>query len=209
MTRRLRWQLTLSHLAAIAVTLVSMVAAVILIAGGWVRTQMDPRTEEAREARAIASAVGGLVARGGGGYDEMDAVLRGLASGDLRLSSQDGPPWTRAAGSSGLEYVLIVGPDQRILASSDPAGSAFSPPGAAWQTLALTALGGERDPARLVRLVGAGSGEPASAHIRSCRRAPAQSPSVQSSSPGGRCHLPATAHPASSHRLRFLAPLPL
>jgi hypothetical protein len=32
---RLRWQLTVSHLIAIGVTLVSMIAALLLIASAW------------------------------------------------------------------------------------------------------------------------------------------------------------------------------
>jgi len=39
---RLRWQLTLSHLAAIAFTLVAMVAAVVLIGSFWFHTQEGP-----------------------------------------------------------------------------------------------------------------------------------------------------------------------
>jgi len=39
---RLRWQLTLSHLAAIAFTLVAMVGAVVLIGSFWAHTQGGP-----------------------------------------------------------------------------------------------------------------------------------------------------------------------
>ena len=49
---RLRWQLTLSHLIAIVVTLVSMVAALILIAGSWIAVQTGPDREAARQSAA-------------------------------------------------------------------------------------------------------------------------------------------------------------
>jgi len=54
----LRWQLTLSHLAAIACTLVSMIAAVVLIAGHVISNQPDtgPR-EPAQDARNVAGVI--------------------------------------------------------------------------------------------------------------------------------------------------------
>jgi len=54
--RRLRWQLAFSHLIAIAVTLVSMVGAIVLIAGGWVSRGYDARLEPAQDARTVADA---------------------------------------------------------------------------------------------------------------------------------------------------------
>ena len=58
---RLRWQLTLSHLIAIVVTLVSMVAALILIAGSWIAVQTSPDREAANDARIVARSIGPLV----------------------------------------------------------------------------------------------------------------------------------------------------
>ena len=61
---RLRWQLTLSHLVAIAVTLVSMIAAVLLIASGWWTQNSNPQLQPAEDARLVASSLTGLVLRG-------------------------------------------------------------------------------------------------------------------------------------------------
>ena len=54
--RGLRWQLTFSHLKAIAFTLVMMTAAVVFIATGWFHAQNDPRLQPAQEARTVAGA---------------------------------------------------------------------------------------------------------------------------------------------------------
>ena len=46
--RRLRWQLTLSHLVAIAITLVSMIGAVVLIGTSFISSQASTAREAAQ-----------------------------------------------------------------------------------------------------------------------------------------------------------------
>src|SRR5919204_1820172 len=90
---RLRWQLTLSHLVAIAVTLVSMLAALLLISSAWWSRTSDPSLQPAEDARVVAQGVGGLVVRELGAPAsheppaELSGVLGLLASGDVRLLS--------------------------------------------------------------------------------------------------------------------------
>jgi len=57
---RLRWQLTLSHLVAISVTLVSMIAAVLLISSTWWSQTSNPAFDPVENARAVASSLEGL-----------------------------------------------------------------------------------------------------------------------------------------------------
>jgi len=145
---------------AIAFTLVSMIAAALLIASIWVAIQSSPAREPAVEARIVASAVDGLVV-GGAPPAELNAVLRALASGDLSVVPGPGPFGPDAGrrqdrfGPSlqGFAYLVVVGQDGRLLGSSDPAGAGFAPPErAAWDPLVAAALTGERDPRRLVDL---------------------------------------------------------
>jgi signal transduction histidine kinase len=156
---RLRWQLTLSHLQATAFTLVSMTAAIVLIATGWFHAQDDPRAAPARDARAAAEAVGETVARGDPA-GRLDAVLAALAAGELRVTADAGPPW--AANGRGrrfefnapyfrdVAYLAVVGPDGGVIGSSDPAGARLDPPERAeWAPLVRLALAGQRDPSRL------------------------------------------------------------
>ena len=131
---RLRWQLTLSHLIAIVVTLVSMVAALISIAGSWIAVQTSPDREAANDARIVARSVGPPVELGGES-DTLNVVLRGLAQGKIRAQIGPGPfapePAYRIEGIGpslrGLSYVVIVGPDGRVIASSDPSGTLCHP----------------------------------------------------------------------------------
>lgn len=142
---RLRWQLTLSHLAATAVTLVSMIAAVLLIGTTWLTTQFDP-TRPAQDARTVARAVSGLVVRGD--TATLDAVLRALATGDLQVVAGGAPDADAARrpaifdpGLHDIAYLAVVAPDGTLLASSDPAGAAFAPPEAdGWPDLAARVL---------------------------------------------------------------------
>ncbi|HEX2186806.1 MAG TPA: HAMP domain-containing protein, partial [Chloroflexota bacterium] len=157
---RLRWQLSLSHLAAIAFTLVSMVAMVFVVSGIAFAAQQNPRAEPARDASSVAGVVRAMV-RGDQAAPELDAVLRAIASGTLQLQS-GGPPWAAQGGEENpwsstvlrdLDYLVVVGRDGRVLASSDPAGAAFVPPaGDDWQGLLQRVLAGERDASRLVTL---------------------------------------------------------
>ena len=151
---RLRWQLTLSHLAAIAFTLVAMVGATVLIAGGWFHSQDSALDGSANDARSVANAVGPLVARGGP-PDDLAAVLRALASGSLRLTAWPGPPsgergprpdWL-GTGLRDVSYLVVVGRDGRPVASSEPEGAAFAPAERPeWSPLIAAALAGRRDP---------------------------------------------------------------
>ena len=87
---RLRWQLTLSHLIAIVVTLVSMVAALILIAGSWIAVQTSPDREAANDARIVARSIGPLV-EAGGDRANLNVVLQGLVQGTIRAQIGPGP----------------------------------------------------------------------------------------------------------------------
>jgi signal transduction histidine kinase len=160
MTRRLarlRWQLTLSHLLAIVVTLVSMVAALMTIAGGWIAVQASPDREAANDARTIARAVGPL-AELGTDRSSLNVVLRALAQGTLRAQIGPGPfapePAYRTEGIGpalrNVAWVVVVGPDGQVVASSDPSGASFDPPERAeWAPLVAAAQAGERNTARL------------------------------------------------------------
>src|SRR5207248_737211 len=64
MPARLRWQLTLSHLAAIACTLLSMTAALVVVASLWIARASDPTEQVAQEARTGAGVVAGPLQRG-------------------------------------------------------------------------------------------------------------------------------------------------
>jgi signal transduction histidine kinase len=156
--RGLRWQLTFSHLQAIAFTLVSMTVAITLIATGWFHSQDDPAVRPAQDARIAAGAIGpGLVASGDAG--RLSGVLAALLAGDVRVTGDPAPafaPWgerrfePRATPPREVAYMAVVGPDGRVLGSSDPAGAAFAPPERAeWTRLVAAALGGERDASRL------------------------------------------------------------
>src|SRR5215207_3711161 len=156
---RLRWQLTLSHLIAIVVTLVSMVAAIALIVTSWVTFQQDPDRRPFEDARLAAGMVGYLVRRGEE-TSGLNAVLSALAAGEIRLPAAYGPPWAQQEGRGGFEpalrdlaYIVVVGADGRVLGSSDPAGGAFAPAERGeWSTLVEPALRGERDPGPLTSL---------------------------------------------------------
>ena len=155
----LRWQLTLSHLIATAVTLVSMIAAIVLLSSAWIASQNNPGREPAQDARIIARAVANLVVAGEAA--ELSGVLRAVAAGDLRVQVGPGPfapePAHRleAIGPSlrNLAYVVVLAPDGRVLASSAPENAAFGPPEREeWAALAGVAQAGERDLADLVTL---------------------------------------------------------
>ncbi|HEY3110431.1 MAG TPA: histidine kinase dimerization/phospho-acceptor domain-containing protein, partial [Chloroflexota bacterium] len=156
---RLRWQLTLSHLVAIAFTLLSMVAAIVLVASAWTSWQSDRERGPQPEARAVARAVAGvvvdLVGRPGAPASaerasELDVVLRSLVGGRLRLLdaraayAPEEARWAESAGFSlrDLRYAVVLRPDGSVLASSDPSGPGFAPPERAeWPPLLAAALG--------------------------------------------------------------------
>jgi signal transduction histidine kinase/type II secretory pathway pseudopilin PulG len=162
---RLRWQLTLSHLVAIAVTLVSMIAAVLLITALWWTHTNDPRAQSVEEARAVAFTVARLARSaadtppGSPERSQLTSVLQLIRSGDLAIAGNipsNAPEGVRAhAGTSlpleNIAYVAIVGRDGGLLASSDPAGSAFAPAEQAeWSPLVSAALAGSTESSRLL-----------------------------------------------------------
>jgi signal transduction histidine kinase len=147
---RLRWQLTLSHLIAIAFTLVSMIVAVVVIGSGWWSAQNAPSREPAQDARLVADATGGLLK--GTDASTFSTLLRALAQGDLRLVAPFGPPTQRGntatefAELRNVAYIVVVAPDGQVLGSSDPAGASFdAPERQAWQGVAQRALSGTRE----------------------------------------------------------------
>src|SRR5918911_724997 len=165
---RLRWQLTLSHLVAIGVTLVSLIAAVLLIGSLWWARASRTSAQPVDDARVVASSIQSLVLRdvrdsaNVSTSAELSSTLRQLVSGDVRVFV--GGQWpTEAArdrqpSSSLLDnvaYLAIVGADGRTLASSEPAGAAFAPAERdAWTPLVDAALTGTTDSARLVAFPG-------------------------------------------------------
>jgi two-component system sensor histidine kinase BaeS len=152
--QRLRWQLTLSHLKAIAFTLVSMTVAIVLVATGWIHQQSDPAYAPGRDARAAAELIAPAVAAGAAA--QVDEGLAALAR--LPATTPVGPwGWAPArrwewAGPllQDVAYLAVVGPDGRVLGSSDPAGASFAPPERGeWASVVGPALAGERDLGRL------------------------------------------------------------
>ena len=89
--RRLRWQLTLSHLVAIAFTLMCMVAAVVFLASAWWVEQTGGSHRAAALAHSVAQSIGGMVEQGSSS-EQLGGVLRAMQSGQLRLNADFGPP---------------------------------------------------------------------------------------------------------------------
>jgi signal transduction histidine kinase len=145
--RRLRWQLTVSHLIAIAFTLVSMVAAIAVIASGWLSSQSSLARRPAEAARVVAQAISGMVENVA--PEDLDTVLRVLAGGQLRMPAPNGPPQRANFGDPGVDraaYVVVVDPSGRPLASSMPQGQAFAPPEQTdWAGLASQAMDSQHD----------------------------------------------------------------
>ena len=158
----------MSHLAAIAVTLVSMIAAVVLIGSSvWHAGQANPTNVPAQEADIIASSVGGMVlsdTNGTGapvsGSNQLNGVLASIVRGDL--SVQVVPPFlpeqARRYGPFGsmlrnLGFIAVFGTDGRVIASSAATGAAFIPPGrSTWAPLVQAALAGDQNANHLVAL---------------------------------------------------------
>ena len=144
--RRLRWQLTISHLLAIAFTLVSMIAALVLIIGGVASSQNSGSRQPASDARNVAGAISGLVEAHAQPAD-MNVVLRELADGNLRMTVGIGQPSRGSAapfefGLTNVAYLVLLDPNGMLIASSDPAGANFAPPESAeWMALLGTADG--------------------------------------------------------------------
>jgi signal transduction histidine kinase len=156
--------LTISHLAAIAVTMVSMIGALLLIASAWLGQANNPTNAPVDQARLIADRLQPLILRDTteAHSSELSTVLDQVVRGDVRLADQsDWGPSESAAGSTSLDrvaYLVVAGQDGHLLASSDPSGASFAPPErSSWQPLLSAALDGATDPSRLV-LVRSGSG---------------------------------------------------
>src|SRR5687767_12848717 len=106
-----------------------MVGALVLIASAWFSSQSSPARRPAELARSVAQAIGGMVQDVPA--EDLDTVLRVLASGQLRLVSEFGPPQRGPAGEASLSdasYVAVVNQAGQLLASSTPQGVAFAPP---------------------------------------------------------------------------------
>ena len=150
---RLRWQLTLSHLIAIVVTLVSMIAAMFVFVGYWIATQTSPSREPANEARIIARLIG-TTDQGEAEGSKLSAVLDAIVEDRIHPQIGPGPfapePAYRFEGIGPtlrqLTYVVVVNAQGEVIASSDPSGASFSPPERAeWSGIVTAALAGERD----------------------------------------------------------------
>lgn len=156
---RLRWQLTASHLVAIAVTLVSMIGALLLIVSAWWGQANNPRYAPVDQARAVGNSLEPLIVRNGSSgteQSELSTVLAQIVRGDIRLNAQSsgGPPeMSGAASLDQTAYVVIAAPDGSVLASSDPTGAAFAPPERSdWQPLIDASSSGTTDRSRLLLL---------------------------------------------------------
>ncbi len=160
---RMRWQLTLSHLIAVAFTLVCMIAAAVVIVT-LIAAHGHGGNQPVDDAQLVAQAVGGIVTSGA--TPELNPVLRVLANGGLRLQAHSwpyGPGGSRRSIGAvpqlrNIAYIVALSRDGSLLASSDPAGAAFLPSEQAeWGPIAGRALAGEQSHANLL-LVRRGSG---------------------------------------------------
>ncbi len=158
--RRLRTQLIVSHLIAIACTLIAMVTAVVLIAGSWFASQHNTLSEPTQEAQAVANAVSGLITPGSASQD-LNSVLQALADGSLRLPG--GPAYyagwigqrALAAGTAlhDVDYIVVLSPSGEILGSSKPAGTTYKQSEQrAWDRLVQAAFSNPGSPQDLVYL---------------------------------------------------------
>jgi signal transduction histidine kinase len=165
--QRLSWQLWTSHLTVVVITLVALVGALVSLSGAWLLRQGFVLREPAVDAQLVAGTIGNLLRRGA---DEarLSAILTELQSGGLQLPvgpfEGDHGPWM-ANGPPALrpdlrdaDFLVVVGPDGRLLASSDPnrlapgANVAF----AGAEEVLRRAQAGERDTARLSAPLGNG-----------------------------------------------------
>lgn len=154
---QLRWQLTLSHIIATAVTLVSMIAVAVLLFSLAFSRRGDASTKAASDARLVAEAVRGLVLADD--HPLLSGVLQAIAERRLALQPnvwQFGPRGEPGGGAPSpvledVAYIILLAPDSRPLASFDPAGASFQPPDQSeWGAIARRALAGETNLDRLV-----------------------------------------------------------
>src|SRR3954451_16523082 len=100
-----------------------MVAAIALLASLWFSSQAGLARRPDAAALVVSQVLTGLIEDVP--PEDLDAVLRVIASGRLRFLYGDfGPP--RSAGDfSDARYVAVVRPDGTLLASSTPEGARF------------------------------------------------------------------------------------
>jgi signal transduction histidine kinase len=163
--QRLSWQLWTSHFTVVVITLVALVGSIVLLAGLWLLRQGFILRDPALDAQVLSNTIGNLVRRGAP-EEQLSGVLAALPNGGLRLpmgtfDPPRGPRWgpgpppaLRGPDLQNLDFVAVVGPDGRVLGSSDrdrfPPGSSFPPPAQSeWAEVTARALAGERDPADL------------------------------------------------------------
>ena len=151
---RLRWQLTLSHLVAIAITVVTMIGSLLVIGSFWWHQSTAPELQAATDARAVAMTIGDAEIRDANSQSDLEPILRQMASGSLRVvnASSGGPPFRAGGGSSltDVAYLVVFGLDGHVIASSDPSGATFAPTERTdWTPLVAAALGGQTDAGRL------------------------------------------------------------
>ena len=164
---RLRNQLILSHLVAIAFTLIAMVGAVVFIATSWFANQQGAADEPTQAARLVAGAMGGMITHQTSSTD-VSVVLRAMVTGDLRLAfgpSSFAPQSAQSRFSwpgptlGNADYVVVIGSEGQLLGSSEPPSTTVnSSERSDWFALGQAALSGERDPRRLTRSRSAGTG---------------------------------------------------
>jgi signal transduction histidine kinase len=112
--------------------------------------QGNPAHRSAYLARLVAQAIGGMV--GDVAPEDLDTVLRVMASGRLRLPSTNGPPQRGPFGDNLITlensaYVVVVDPNGQVLASSSPQGIDFAPPEQAdWTSLVQQAVASDDEP---------------------------------------------------------------
>jgi signal transduction histidine kinase len=152
---RLRWQLTLSHLAAVVVTLVSMIAAIVLLVTLVISPRFNAGDQAVAYARSVAGSLDMMV--GPANPDELNGALRVLPNAGSRPAApgpQFGPP-ARFGGPGfalkDVSYIALVDDSGQELASSDASGAAFAPPERGeWPALAARAFAGDTSAGQLL-----------------------------------------------------------
>src|SRR2546423_1073492 len=137
---RLSWQLWASHFTVIVITLVALVGSIVTVTSIWLLRQAFILREPALDAQVVSIAVGNLVRRGVPDTT-ISGILAEMRNGGVRMpigpfETERGPRWGGSGGFprpdlQNLDYVIVLTPDGRVLASSDrnrfPLGSGFAP----------------------------------------------------------------------------------
>jgi hypothetical protein len=148
----LLWIVFVGNAAVVSLTQSEIVW--VFVASGLWAAQLNASSEPFQDARTVAGAVGGLVARdfATGESAELSTVLRAMASGELRVqgSSTYYPSGSVAPSFQRVAYIVVVGAGGQALASSDPSGASFTPPERSeWAPLVRAALSGTTSSRRL------------------------------------------------------------